>query len=57
MAQPVNKVKKSETNNYPQGKSGSKVPMKPGPAKGNSGVRNPTKSGGIYRPTKGGSNY
>lgn len=32
--QPVNKVKVTEMNNQPQGRSGSKVPIKTGPAKG-----------------------
>ena len=42
-----------EVNNYSGGKSGSKVTEKKGPA--NKGVleTNPTKSGGIFRPTKG----
>ena len=41
-----------EKNTYPQGKSGSKVKTKNGPAvPGNPG--NPTKSGGINRATKG----
>ena len=42
-----------ETNNYKQGRSGSKVEMKGGPAKGNSGTPNPTKGGGINRATQG----
>lgn len=57
MAQPASKVSYSETNNHKQGRSGSKVPMKPGPAKGRRGKVNPTKSGGIHRSTKGGSRY
>lgn len=57
MAQNTSKVAYRETNNHSQGKSGAKVPMKKGPAAGNSGMKNPTKSGGIYRPTKGGSRY
>ena len=41
-----------ETNNHKQGRSGSGTMKKPGPAKGRRGVVNPTKKGGIYRPTK-----
>lgn len=52
MSQPVNKVKYSETNNYPQGRSGSKVRIISGPAVGNTSG-NATKSGGIMEPTKG----
>lgn len=55
--QSAGKAKFREINNYPQGRSGAKVPMKPGPAKGNRGKVNPTKSGGINRPTRGGSRY
>lgn len=40
-----------ETNNYAGGRSGSKVEMKPGPAK--SPAKNPTMGGGINRATKG----
>jgi len=47
------KASYSEQNNFKQGKSGAKVPMKPGPAAGNRGKQNPTNGGGIYRPTKG----
>jgi len=57
MAQNTSKVAYREINNHPQGKSGAKVPMKPGPARGKRGVVNPTKSGGINRPTRGGSRY
>lgn len=53
MAQPVSKVPLKESNNYPQGRSGGGTMKKPGPATGRSGHVNPTKSGGIYRPTKG----
>ena len=53
MTQPVGRVKFRETNNHPQGRSGSGTMKKSGPAKGRRGVVNPTKSGGIYRPTKG----
>jgi len=42
-----------EINSQKQGKTGGKVPIKPGPAKGNRGHVNPTKGGGINRPTKG----
>ena len=52
MAQPVNKVSYSETNNHSQGKMGSATMKKPGPAKGNRGKVNPTKSGGIFRAPK-----
>jgi len=52
MARGMSKESYSEHNNHPQGRSGSQTPKKPGPAKGNRGVVNPTKSGGIYRPTK-----
>lgn len=41
-----------EKNTQPQGRSGGKVSMKTGPVKQASG--NPTKGGGIHRPTKGG---
>ena len=51
--QPVTKVPKREINNHPQGRSGGGTMKKGGPAKGNSGVKNPTKGGGIFRPTKG----
>lgn len=43
-----------ETNNHKQGRSGSAVDKFMGPAAGGN-RRNPTKSGGINRPTKGGS--
>ena len=46
------KVSYSETNNFKQGRSGGKVPMKDGPTKGNVKNPNPTKSGGIYRAPK-----
>jgi len=55
--QSAGKAKFREINNHSQGRSGSKVERKPGPAKGNRGVVNPTKSGGINRPTRGGSRY
>ena len=51
--QSAGKTKYRETNSQKQGKSGGKVPVKPGPAKGRRGHVNPTKSGGINRPTKG----
>lgn len=52
MSQSVTRVPFTEQNNQKQGKSGSSTPKKPGPAKGNRGHVNPTKSGGIYRATK-----
>lgn len=57
--QSAGKVKYREITNQNQGRSGSKVPIKPGPAKGQRsrmGV-NPTKKGGVFRPTKGGKSY
>ncbi len=42
-----------EVNNQKQGKSGAKVKIVNGPAAGNRGIVNPTKNGGIFRPTKG----
>lgn len=57
MAQNTSRVPMKEQNNFKQGKSGAKVPTMPGPAKGKKGVVNPTKSGGIYRPTRGGTRY
>ena len=51
--QSAGKTKYSETNSQKGAKSGGKVPVKPGPAKGRRGHVNPTKSGGINRPTKG----
>lgn len=53
MSRDMEKVNFKETNNHKQGRSGSETPKKPGPAKGNRGIVNPTKSGGIFRPTKG----
>jgi len=53
MSQPVNKVNYREMNNHKQGRTNSGVAKKPGPAKGRRGIVNPTKSGGIFRPTKG----
>jgi len=43
---------KKEVNNQKQGKSGAKVMQKTGPAVGGASG-NATKSGGIFRPTKG----
>ena len=43
--------KGTEVTNQAGGKSGAKVPIKRGPVGKQSG--NPTKSGGIFRPTKG----
>jgi hypothetical protein len=57
MTQPVGRVSHGEKNNYSQGRSGSGTKKNPGPAKGRRGIVNPTKKGGIYRPTKSGSNY
>jgi hypothetical protein len=51
--QPVNKVKHREIDNQRTGRSGAGTMKKSGPAKGRRGVVNPTKGGGIYRPTKG----
>ena len=48
------KVPLKEHNNHPQGRSGAKVPEKMGPAVGGASKhKNPTKSGGINRATKG----
>lgn len=52
MSQPVNKVKYSEKNNQPQGRSGGKVMQKSNPL-GVKRVGNKGKKGGIMRPTKG----
>ena len=43
---------KKEQNNQKQGKSGAKVKQVNGPARGKTSG-NATKSGGIFRPTKG----
>jgi len=51
--QSAGKASFREINNHKQGRSGSGTKKKPGPAKGRRGVVNPTKKGGIYRPTKG----
>jgi len=51
--QSAGKVSYTEKNNHKQGRSGAGTPKKPGPAKGRRGIVNPTKSGGIFRPTKG----
>jgi len=50
--QNVTKVSKTEKNNHPQGRSGGKVKTINGPAVGR-GSGNPTKSGGIMKPTSG----
>ena len=55
MAQNVSKVQLRESNNHPQGRSGGGGKKLPGPVK--SVKANPTKSGGIFRATKSGSNY
>lgn len=46
------KANYTEKNNYSQGRTGSGTLKKPGPAKGRRGIVNPTKKGGIFRPTK-----
>lgn len=48
---PKGAVPFKETNTHKQGRTGSKVGMKPGPATGR-GSGNPTQSGGINRATK-----
>jgi len=53
MSQPVKKVSVKEINNYKQAKSGTGTKKINGPAKGNRGIVNPTKGGGIFRATKG----
>lgn len=50
--QSAGKTKYRESNNHKQGRSGGKVKTIPGPAKGNRGIVNPTKKGGIYRAPK-----
>ncbi len=50
--QSAGKTTYREKNSQPQGRSGAKVKTVPGPAKGNRGVVNPTKGGGIYRKPK-----
>jgi len=52
--QSAGKTNYTEKNNHKQGRSGSGIMKKPGPAKGKRGIVNPTKSGGIFRPTKSG---
>jgi len=51
MSQPVGKVPLKETNNQSGGKSGGATKQLSGPVKNVS--KNPTKSGGIFRATKG----
>lgn len=51
MAQPVTKVPLKESNNHSQGRSGAGTKKLAGPVK--SVKHNPTKSGGIFRATKG----
>jgi hypothetical protein len=54
MAQPSAKAPMKETNNHPQGRTGSATPQKKGPAApGGSLKSNKTSGGGINRPTKG----
>lgn len=50
--QSAGKTRYREINSQKQGKSGGKVKTIPGPAKGNRGIVNPTKGGGIYRKPK-----
>ena len=50
--QSAGKAKYRESNNHPQGRTGSKVKTNPGPAKGNRGIVNPTKKGGVFRKPK-----
>lgn len=50
--QSAGKARYREINNYPQGRTGSKVMTKKGPAVGNTKNPNPTKGGGIYRRPK-----
>jgi len=52
--QSAGKAKFTEKNNHKQGRSGSGTPKKPGPAKGNRGIVNPTKKGGIFGTTNKG---
>lgn len=52
MAQSSSKVGYTEINNHKQGRTGSGVDKKKGPAAGKRGIVNPVKSGGIYRATK-----
>lgn len=47
----LSRVSSKEKNNHPQGRTGSKVEMKPGPVR--SVAHNPTKGGGINRAPKG----
>ena len=51
--QSAGKVSYTEKNSQKQGKSGTGTPKKKGPATGKTSNPNPTKSGGIFRPTKG----
>lgn len=48
----LKRARGKETNNYKQGRSGSKVMTKAGPAVGNT-KGNSTKGGGITKPTRG----
>lgn len=50
--QPVNKIPLKEKNTHKQGRLGSKVPIKTGPAVGNTSG-NRAKGGGITKPTRG----
>ena len=48
----ISRARSKEKNNYNQGKSGAKVPIKKGPAVGNASG-NATKGGGITQATRG----
>lgn len=48
----LNRARSKETNQHSQGRSGGKVPMKSGPAVGNTSG-NKIKGGGITKPTRG----
>lgn len=48
----LGRARSKEKSNYSQGKSGSKVPMKSGPAVGHASG-NTIKGGGITKPTRG----
>lgn len=55
MAQPVSKVrgKESETTNYPQGRTGSKVKMNSGPATGKGDLGQKGKGRSAFTKAKG----
>ena len=55
MSQPesgISRARSKEKSNYSQGKSGAKVPIKAGPAVGNTSG-NAMKGGAITKPTRG----